>query len=209
MSIILLPSSLAIGSPFAIEQRRYELDETSDATGDSSVRLQAPPRWALSIVSPEHVSLDAADVWTSLLLQLDGRINTLAAWDVARPVPRGTARGSLALSAPAAAGVTSISISGAEPANGTLRAGDWLQVGTGLGSSQLIKLVAPATLAGGAGTIVFKAPLRRAYAAGTPVTWDRPLGYFVLAPAAGVSLGQYVTRRHVRGFSIDALERFG
>lgn len=208
MAVIVMPSGLRIGKPFGIQQRRYDMAEVSDTTGDSAVRLFGPPRWAVSIVSPEHLSLDDAAQWESLKLRLRGGVNVLALWDVVRPQPRGTARGALALSAPAAAGATSMAITGAQPAAGTLLTGDWLQVGSGLGTSQLVKLVSSTTLAGGAGVVSFEPPLRRGYAAGSTVVWDKPLGFFRQPPAAAGASWEYVSRRHVRGFAFDGIEVF-
>lgn len=209
MSVILLPASLRIAADMTIEQRRFDMLESSDATGDTAVRLQAPPRWALSFTGADAMSLPAADEWRALLLQLRGAVNVLAAWDIARPVPRGTARGAMQLAAAAAAGATALPISGATPAAGTLLRGDWLQIGTGHGSSQLVSVVADVQLSGGAGVVTVEAPLRKAYAAGTVVTWDKPLCHYRRTAGAVGASWQYRTRRLVGGFSFDGLESFG
>lgn len=209
MSVILLPASLRIRPDFGIEQRRFDMLESSDATGDTAVRLQAPPRWAISFTGTDAMAIPAADEWRALLLQLRGAVNVLAAWDIARPTPRGTARGAMLLATAAAAGATSLSITGATPAAGTLLRGDWLQIGTGHGSSQLVNVVADVQLSGGTGVVAFEAPLRKAYAAGTVVTWDKALGYYRRTAGAVGASWQYRTRRLVGGFTFDGLESFG
>lgn len=210
MAIITLPANLDIGAPFGIEQLRYDMAEQSDATGDMAVRVGPPPRWSISIVAPEAMEISSATAWEALLMQLDGSLNVLAAWDVMRPVPRGTARGAIELAAPAAAGATTLQVSGATAATGTptLLAGDWLQVGSGLGTSQLVKVVADVALSGGAGAVAVRAPLRRAYTGGTVVTWDKPLCYFRRSPRASGGAWQYINPWVMRGFAYDGIEVF-
>lgn len=88
----------------------------------------------------------------------------------------------------------------------TLKAGDLLQVGTGLGTSQLVMVAEDLNLAeGGTGTVTIEPPLRRAFDAGAAVTWDRPVAYFRQSTetstwtygAGGAVLG---------GMSLDLLE---
>jgi len=54
-----------------------------------------------------------------------------------------------------------------------------VQIGTGLGSSQLVMVTADA-VANGSGVIVLtiESPLRTAFASGTAVAWDKALAYF-------------------------------
>lgn len=208
MSIITLPAGLPIGPGGGIEQLRYDLAEMSDASGDMAVRLGAPPRWSISIVAPSSLELADGAQWEALLLKLRGGINVLAAWDWIKPAPLGSARGAIVLAAGAAAGASTIQVSGATAAAGTptLWAGDWLGIGLGFGSSQLVKVVETVELAGGAGAVVIEAPLRRAYAAGTVVTWDRPLAYYRRPPAARGAGWQYDMGQVQRGFALDAVE---
>ena len=180
MSIIALPTALRIGAGGGMGQARFDLLTQSDGTGAQQARLLAPPRWTLRLVQPDNLAQADAAVWQALALRLRGRVNVLAAWDVSKPAPLGTMRGSMALSAAAAAGATSISVTaGAGQAATTLAAGDWLQVGAGLGTSQLV-MVTAAAVANGSGVITpsIEPPLRQGYASATAVAWDRPLAYF-------------------------------
>jgi hypothetical protein len=92
----------------------------------------------------------------------------------------GTMRGTLTLNAAPSAGAVAISVTGgAGQAGKTLQAGDYLQIGSGLGTSQVVMVMADAT-ANGSGVIALttEPPLRTAFASGTAVQWDRPAAYF-------------------------------
>jgi hypothetical protein len=205
MAIITKPNLLRTGR-LSIGQMRYDLDESSDSTGEQAGRLLGPPRWMLSIASPEVLPTEDAVVWESLLLRLRGRNNHFAMYDEARPVPRGTMRGALTLSGAHAAGATSLVITGgAGQAAKTLLTGDWMQVGTGVGTSQLVKAMADSTANGsGVITVQIEPPLRRAFGSGAGVTWDRPVTYY--KAAASMSQWEYVTTYLQSGFAFDGLE---
>jgi len=174
------------------------------------VRLLAPPRWTLRLVQPDHLTRADAAVWQALALQLRGRVNVLAAWDVSKAAPVGTMRGSMTLAALAAAGDATLSVTaGAGQAATTPLAGDWLQIGAGLGTSQLVMGTA-AAVANGAGVIALgiEPPLRQQYASATAVAWDKPLAYYrqqtdatTWTMAAGGVSGPLVT-----GLSLDLME---
>jgi hypothetical protein len=210
MAIITWPTNLipAPGSGFG--QRRYDVSHGSDTTGARQDRVLAPPRWQLSIVQPELLTPAQAGRWHALVLSLRGRVNHLACWDFGRPVPLGTLRGTPTLGAAAAAGATSIAIAGGgSNAGATLRAGDMLQLGTGLGTSQVVMVMADAT-ADGSGNIAalsIEPPLRVAQANGNPVTWQRPLAYFKLSTGNTTwSWESGPERPYGTGLSLDLLE---
>ena len=180
MSIITRPANLAIAKAGQrMGQRRYDLNGGSDSTGAAQVRLFGPPRWTMTLQAPEAVTIAEADVWQTMLLQLRGRVNHLAAWDESRPAPLGTMRGTLTLNSTAVAGDVALSVTGgAGQAGTTLRAMDWLQVGSGLGS-QLVKVTGNATANGsGVIAIAIEPPLRTGYASGTAVAWSQPVAHF-------------------------------
>ena len=117
MSIITLPATLKFGVDSGVGQRRFDLLMQSDSNGSQQARLLGPPRWTLRLVQPEWLTLTEAGAWAALLMQMRGRVNVLAAWDVARPAPRGTARGSMVTSGTTAAGATFVAIAGATHRN--------------------------------------------------------------------------------------------
>lgn len=207
MSIITLPTTLKLGPGCGLGQRRFDLLASSDANGTDQVRLFGYPRWTLALVQPERLSLAEAGAWSALLLQLRGRVNVLAAWDPVRPAPQGTMRGAMTLQAAAAAGATSATVgAGAGQAAATLLAGDWLQLGSGLGVGQLVSLTAAATADGSGNAVIqFEPPLRAAMANGAAVGWDKALAYF-RAQADAVSW-RYANRGTMAtGMALDLLE---
>lgn len=88
-------------------------------------------------------------------------------------------------------------------AGATLAAGDWLQLGSGVGTSQLVKVVADATESHlGLMLVTFEPPLREDIADATAVTWDRPVAYYkqTSAPQWGYRA------RLSTGYALDLLE---
>lgn len=206
MATITMSASLLVGNQ-SFGQQRYDISEVSEPTGAQAVRLFGPPRWRMSMSAPRFISLRNAGLWEAMLSQLRGGVNVLAAWDVNKPAPLGTARGTPTLSAIAAAGATSISVTGFS-ANGTLLAGDWLQIGAGVGSSQLVKVVADVTLNGtGAGTVTIEPPLRQQFAGATAITWDKALGYYRLV-GKGFDWQAIPGFAAAEGFESEFLETF-
>lgn len=202
MAVVTMPTTLMVGAA-SWGQVRFDIVEQSETTGSQSVRLLGPPRWKLEIQSPQVMSFAEAGKWEALLYASRGRVNHIAAFDPGRVAPAGTARGAMRLYRAATAGENSVVLIGGT--NGTLLAGDALQIGAGLGTSQLVKLAANAesdppangTFAwdnGGAFTwtntgtfvwdnpglitITFEAPLRLGFALDTAVTYSYPVAYF-------------------------------
>lgn len=208
MAIITWPAALMPGPGSGFGQRRYDLSFGSESTGAQQDRVLAPPRWQLSIVQPSVLRAAAAGQWQAVIVGLRGRVNHLACWNFGRPQPLGTYRGALTLSAGAALGATSISITGGTP-GGTLLPGDMLQVGAGLGTSQIVMVTAPAT-ADGAGLIspTFEPPLRLAHAGAASVAWDKPIGYFKQAATGSLWTYQAAAAPLTTGMSLDLLEQW-
>lgn len=207
MSIITWPAGLKAPAEFTVSQARYDQVEMSDATGHAAARVFGPPRWQIALRSVDAFSLAEAGVYEAMLLQLRGGINHLALHDFVRSAPQGTMRGTLTMSAGPSAGATTISVTGgAGQAGTTLKAGDWLQIGSGLGTSQLVKVMADAT-ANGSGVIALtiEPPLRTAFSSGAAVTWDKPLAYY---RQTGKPQWAYRPNKVFKqgGFSIDLLE---
>lgn len=206
MSVISLPS-LQLGS-WTWGQADYSLTEMSDQSGAASSRSFGPPRWTLAFSSVDGLTKTQAGVWDAFITQLRGRVNHLSAYDVLRPYPAGTMRGTLTLNSSAAAGDVTLSVTGgAGQASTTLLRGDWLQIGTGLGTSQLVKVCADAT-ANGSGVIslTIEPPLRLAFSSSAAVTWFQPLAYFKRTTGKvqwnGAGAGFF------GGYSLDLLEQW-
>jgi hypothetical protein len=93
---------------------------------------------------------------------------------------------------------------------GTLLAGDLLQVGTGLGTAQVVMVTADAAATDvGAMTVSTEPPLRVAHSSGAVVVWDKPSCYFKLSGQA--SQWAYTNGRHQQlttGITLDLLEHW-
>lgn len=196
--------SLFIGT-FGIEQVCYDMVEASDTTGAEAVRVLGPPRWKVGMASGDNMSLAQAALWEVMILQLKRGVNCLAVWDPVRTLPQGTMRGSPQLSAAAAAGAETISIGSA---SGSLAPGDWAQLGTGPGTSQLVKVIAPvaADLSGNA-IVQIRPSLRIAFASGTPLTLDHPV-FYARNVNKSVKWDYQSGNLLVSGFALDLLETF-
>lgn len=178
MAVITLPVGLIVDRQ-SWGQKRFDLRFQSGDSGAGQSRILAPPRWTTAISS--IAGLPAADsaVWRAMVLALQGQINQLAVYDLSNPAPAGTLRGSLVLTAAAAAGATTISLTGgAGQAVKTLLAGDWLGIGAG-STRQLVSVAADVTTdASGSAVVAIAQPSRYLQASGSAVVWDKPTALF-------------------------------
>lgn len=206
MAVITWPAALKLPAEFTLSQARYDMVENSDATGHQAARLFGPPRWRVSLRSIDAFTLIDAGVYEAMLLQLRGGVNHLALYDPVRQAPQGTMRGSMTLSGAHAAGAVALSVIASGQIGKTLLPGDWLQVGTGLGTSQLVKVVVGDTSDGsGVVDVTVEPPLRSAFGNGAAVTWDKPLGYFKQLGSPSWSY-RPALRMKQSGFALDLLE---
>lgn len=203
MAVLTLPSTVRV---VRLEwgQRRSDLEFNGGDSGGTQARILAPPRWTASIVCPEAINQADAALWRSLILRLNGRVHQLALHDLGNPAPRGTMRGTLTLNTAAAAGDTTLSITGGVgQASTTLLEGDWIGVGADA-TRQLVSVAADATAnASGVISISISQPLRYAQTSASSVVWDRPTALFRMASTDS----RWVHDRAIRtGYSLDLLE---
>lgn len=235
MAVITLPTSFRpVG--FSFGQKRYDTIERSDSTGSEAARLLAPPRWTCGVQSSDNMTLTEAGQWEAWCLKLRGGVNVAAIYDPVRQSPEGTMRGSPRLNTAISAGATSMTLIGGNALTATpqtIKAGDHLQISTGVGTSQLVKIVDDATGTGagatanwtdglgnaatwsgsavwhdpGTITVTFEPPTRIAFAVDAAVTWDKPLAYYRMQ---GYPKWQYSQRAYRRegGFAADFVETF-
>lgn len=135
------------------------------------------PLWSVEMTGVP-TKFDTADRIQTFLESLDGFRNQLALWNLARPVPKGTMRGSMVLSGAASQGDVVLTISAPTEAGETLLAGDMLGIGSGL-TQQVVRVMADAT-ADSSGDILVTVgtPLRNAFPSGQAVIWDKPKALF-------------------------------
>lgn len=218
MAVEHLPTALGI-TRLSWRQRRQALRFRS-AFGSQSVEPSSPI-WEATLERGPMIESEAGP-WMAFLMRIAGGTNQVAVWNKARPVPRGTMRGSMVLSAAAAAGATTLKISGGTDQIGaTLVEGDFLGIGDGL-TQQVVMTVGDAesdsetrslsldftTQTYGVGypgeiTVSIQPPLRNAFAAGTVVTWNMPKALFRVQSDV---LGWDYENVIASGFSLELLE---
>jgi hypothetical protein len=139
-------------------------------------------RWLCTLSLPPNTQANAAQL-EAFIAAMRGQTNTVNLAHPLRKAPRGTMRGTLTLSAAAAQGAASISITGgAGQAGTTLLAGDLLGVGG------LLLMVAADATANGSGviTVTLANRLRVAQASAAAVTWSAPTVPMRLLQTSGV-----------------------
>jgi hypothetical protein len=87
----------------------------------------------------------------------------------------------------------------------TLLAGDWLQIGTGVGSHYCMVTADATATDAGAITVSIEPPLRQAISSGAAVAWDKPLCHFKQT-ADGASWDAVPGSSDVGGFALDLIE---
>jgi hypothetical protein len=199
MSVITLPDSLIVtGSTW--KQERKEIAFRS-VFGSQTQEVSAPV-WAASYEFDEVLEEESGAL-KALSMQLQGQRNQLAAWDVARPVPRGTLRGTLTLKVAHAQGATSLQIQAAAVAGKTLLAGDWLGLGSGTTQQVVMCTADGVTDSAGVITVPVMNPLRNAFVIGAGVVWDRPKALFRQRNAES---GWSYSSIFASGFGLDLVE---
>lgn len=159
----------------AFKPKRFQMRVNSNTRSFASpytqglqvVDLMADFWTAVIDLNPGNDQLSGGQI-EAFMDRLKGAANRIVLWNLRRPAPLGTMRGSPTLSAGAAQLANTVTVSG----SGTLVEGDMLGLG-----GQLVRVMAPVTLPG---TVEFAPRLRAALSSGTAVVWDRPTANFVL-----------------------------
>ena len=179
MSLITLPVKFVPRS-CALRLSVNQLAHAAPYGGSEQVIDLLNDRWMLSCELSENIRADAG--WREGFVgALRGKVNTVALYHFTRPLPLGTLRGSLTLSASAVQGAASVVLTGGSPATGTLLAGDLIGV-----SGLLLQVASDCTAAAGVITVPLVNRLRKALASGAAVTWDRPTAAFRMMSNSGV-----------------------
>lgn len=179
MSTIALPSDFC-PRDFSLRMQVNQVVFSSPFGGSEQVVDRSNDRWTASVTLPARRTGDGAAV-EAFIGSMRGMTNTVNLHHFARPIPRGTMRGSpTTINNPALAGGDSLSIAAAPAV--TLKAGDMI------GVAGLLLMVAADCVANGVGniTVPLVNRLRFGFPAGSAVTWDRPKAAFRLASSSSV-----------------------
>ncbi len=162
------------------------------------------PLWSVMLESTIGLEANSGE-WKALGMRLQGKNNQLAMWDLARPVPLGTMRGTMTLNTAAAQGATALSIIASGQSAKTLLQGDLLGIGTLL-TQQVVMVVADATSDGsGIISVTTEPALRNAHLIAASVTWDRPKALFRRVDS---KYGWNNYGPVAEGFTLDLLENW-
>lgn len=130
--------------------------------------------WAITMDLPPGTDPIIGGQIEAFFDRLKGAANRIVLWNLRRPAPLGTMRGTPTLSASAAQLANTASIQ--TTAGATLLAGDMIGIG-----GQLVRSMTDTTANGsGVMSVEFAPRLRSAQSSGASVTWDKPTSTFVL-----------------------------
>ena len=176
-----LPTSIGMAQ-IELRATNAVVRSTSPFTFSGQVHAYSGSSWYADVTLPS-IRRDLAEDWIAFLLSLRGQLGTFYLGDPNAVTPRGSARNSdvIATSAAVSSG-SSISLDGA-PTSITdyLKAGDYLQVGTG-SARQLFKVLADVdTNSSGEATVDVWPNVRTSIANNATLTVENTTGIFELA----------------------------
>lgn len=176
---------------------------SSPFTLQQQVQRHAGQSWSIDVSLPPIRDRDTVEQWAAFLLSLNGREGTFLMGDPTRRAPRGSGGGTPLVKGASQTGQT-LAIDGC-PLSTTdwLRAGDYIQLGSG-STSRMHRLLADADTNGsGEVTLDIWPRLRESPADNAPITITSPKGLWRLASnerSWDVGIGM------VFGFSFVAVE---
>lgn len=179
MSAITWPAGLAANG-FQITLMANQRAHASPFGGSEQVVDMLNDRWKVSLELPGR-RLTNGGLVEGFVHALRGMTNTVALWHMARPVPKGTMRGTPVLIGAHAAGVATLAIS-------TTTGGETLKAGDMIGVGGLLLMVAQDCVSDGSGVMACPIVnrLRAAQLSGAAVTWNKPTAPFRKIGDAGV-----------------------
>lgn len=177
----------------------------SPFTGQQQVQRHQGQWWAADIELPPLVGDDMSAPWLAFLLSLRGQFGTFLMGDPGKPQPRGVATGSPVVNGANQSG-EQLSVSGfTASVAGILKAGDYLQLGSG-GSARLHTVLADANSDGsGRVTLDIWPRLRSAPANGSAVIVRNPVGVWRLASSDTSWIREPAFQTGLRFSAVEAL----
>lgn len=175
MSVIALPAAFAPRTCLFTQSTNQRVSASPFGGSEQAVDM-LNDRWLVSVETGPLSRLDAVAIEV-FIAALRGQTNTVALYHFARPTVAGTIAGAKTLSASAAQGAASVSIT----ATGTLLTGDMIGVG-GL----LLMVAQDCAAVAGVITVPLTNRLRKALSGGAAVTTTQPTANFRLLSTPGV-----------------------
>lgn len=144
-----------------------------------------------------------AEPWVALLASLNGREGSFLLGDTANLAPRGAGTGTPLVNGASQAGAALVTDGWTAGVTGILKAGDWLQLGSG-SSARLYKVLADVNSNGsGQATLDIWPKLRSSPADNAAITISSPMGRFMLADDIDWTIDE---QKIYAGFGFQAVE---
>ena len=174
----------------------------SPFTGQRQVYAWPGQWWEVQVSLPPMKS-ETAEPWVAFLTGLNGQEGTFLLGDSIRKVPRGVGTGTPLVNGGGQSGYDLVTDGWTAGQTGILKAGDWIQLGTG-SSSRLHKVMVDADSNGsGQATLTIWPALRSSPSDNAAITVNNTKGVFALA---GNESGWDVDSSKIYGLSFAARE---
>lgn len=152
----------------------------SPFTGQQQVYRHQGQWWEMEVTMPA-MKRDEAEQIASFLLKMNGRYGTFLLGDKANTAPRGVGTGTPLVNGASQTGDQLVTDGWTPDTSGILKAGDWIQIGTG-SASRLYKVLDDVTSnASGVATLNIFPSLRYSPADNSAITINSPKGQWRLA----------------------------
>jgi hypothetical protein len=176
----------------------------SPFTGQQQI-FQHPMQMLTVSIEMPPMKRDTASVFLGALLSLQGTRGTFLFGDPAYPTPRGIGTGTPLIAGGSQTGTTLLTDGWTAAQTGIMRAGDWVQIGSGSTRQLCMVLVDANSDGSGAATLELFPRVRTAFADNTALTVSSPLGVFRLAEDSSFvqDLGAIT-----RGIVLNAMEAY-
>src|SRR3954463_10292223 len=141
--------------------------------------------------------------WVAALRSLDGPVGTFYLGDTAWKTPRGTATGTPLVNGASQTGEDLATDGWTASVTGILKAGDWIQLGTGSSARLYMVMVDANSNGSGQATLTIRPKLRSSPGDNSAIVTNSPVGVFRLAVAPGWTLDR---AKVAQGLSFVAVE---
>jgi hypothetical protein len=168
----------------------------------SQAQISGGQQWAGTVTLPPMMRA-SAEPWVSALISLNGIEGSFLAGDTANLTPRGIGTGTPLVNGGSQTGYDLVTDGWTAGQTGIMKAGDWLQLGSG-STSRLYKVMVDANSDGsGNATLTLWPKLRSSPANNAAITVNSPKGRFMLAEEVEWSINE---AKVYEGLSFEIVE---
>lgn len=203
---ITLPFSVRSASSIKITQATVSGAQESPFSKVENVQVGTGQKWQADITLPPMRRDTGAPEWFAALVSLNGPEGTFYLGDTAFTAPRGVATGTPVVNGAGQSGYDLATRGWTASTANIMRAGDWLQVGTGISARLYMVMIDAASDASGDATLTLWPKIRQSPSApadGASIVTSSPVGVFRLTAAAP---WQIDNRRLITGLTFSAIE---